>query len=91
MEFNILMRKSVLTNLLISLVTIVLVVGAFASFQRKRSSFELIDFTFARRNGVIVVKNVDTGSGAARAEGRWRGNRRSRSGQRPGHRQCAAQ
>ena len=61
------MRKSVLTNALISLLTAVLVVGAFASFQRKRSSFERIDFTFERNNGVIVVKNVDVGSGAARA------------------------
>ena len=67
MTITVLMRKSVLTNILISLLTIVLVVGAFASFQRKRSSFERIDFTFARHNGVIVVKNVDTGSGAARA------------------------
>src|SRR6478609_6688472 len=61
------MRKSVLTNVLISLLTIILVVGAFASFQRKRSSFERIDFTFERHNGVIVVKNVDSGSGAERA------------------------
>ncbi|HEX9161773.1 MAG TPA: ATP-binding protein [Thermoanaerobaculia bacterium] len=58
------MRKSVLTNILISLLTAILVVGAFASFQRKRSSFERIDFTFQRQNGVIVVKTVDAGSGA---------------------------
>jgi len=61
------MRKSILTNVLISLLTAILVVGAFASFQRKRSSFERIDFTFERNNGVIVVKKVDMGSGAARA------------------------
>src|SRR5438067_10922955 len=61
------MRKSILTNLAILALTVALVVGAFASFQRKRSSFERIDFTFARRNGVIVVKNVDPESGAAQA------------------------
>ena len=31
------MRRSVLTNLLILTVTVAIVVGAFASFQRKRS------------------------------------------------------
>src|SRR6202165_3317466 len=61
------MRKSVLTNVLISILTIILVIGAFASFQRKRSSFERIDFTFRRPSGVIVVKTVDPGSGAERA------------------------
>ncbi len=61
------MRKSVLTKVLITLLTAVLVVGAFASFQRKRSSFERIDFTFQRKNGVIVVKTVDQASGAERA------------------------
>ncbi|HEV8658991.1 MAG TPA: PDZ domain-containing protein, partial [Thermoanaerobaculia bacterium] len=61
------MRKSVLANVLISLLTVTLVIGAFASFQRKRSSFERIDFTVQRHNGVIVVKSVDPGSGAERA------------------------
>ncbi|MGZ8830125.1 MAG: ATP-binding protein [Thermoanaerobaculia bacterium] len=61
------MRKSVLTNILISLLTGVLVIGAFASFQRKRSSFERIDFSFRRAQGVVVVKTVDQGSGAERA------------------------
>ncbi|HEX9459759.1 MAG TPA: PDZ domain-containing protein, partial [Thermoanaerobaculia bacterium] len=45
-------------------VTVAVVAGAFASFQRKRSSFERIDFTFTRDNGLVVVKNVDPGSGA---------------------------
>ena len=58
------MRKSIFSNLLIGALTIALVVGAFASFQRKRSSFERIDFTFTRHNGAIVVKTVDHGSGA---------------------------
>ena len=61
------MRKSVLTSILISLLTAVLVIGAFASFQRKRSSFERIDFSFRRAQGVVVVKTVDQGSGAERA------------------------
>ena len=46
------MRKRI-ENVLILALTMALVVGAFASFQRKRSSFERIDFTFTRRNGVI--------------------------------------
>jgi two-component system, NtrC family, sensor kinase len=58
------MRKSILLNLIIGVLTVAIVIGAFASFQRKRSSFERIDFTFTRRNGVIVVKTVDRGSGA---------------------------
>jgi two-component system, NtrC family, sensor kinase len=58
------MRKSLFTNLAIMALTVALVAGAFASFQRKRSSFERIDFTFTRRNGVIVVKTVDPDSGA---------------------------
>src|SRR4051794_41920592 len=61
------MRRSVLSNVVIGLLTVAIVIGAFASFQRKRSSFERIDFTFRRNNGVIVVKAVDPGSGAAAA------------------------
>src|SRR5260221_727240 len=61
------MRRSFLTNLLTPLLTVAGVVGASASFQRKRSSFERIDFTFTRRSGVIVVKDVDPGSGAEAA------------------------
>jgi two-component system NtrC family sensor kinase len=61
------MRRSILTNALIGLLTVAIVVGAFASFQRKRSSFERIDFRFARVNGVIAVKSVDPGSRAERA------------------------
>ncbi|HXA18219.1 MAG TPA: ATP-binding protein [Thermoanaerobaculia bacterium] len=59
------MRRSLLANLVILAVTVAIVAGAFASFQRKRSSFERIDFTFTRDNGVVVVKTVDPGSGAA--------------------------
>jgi signal transduction histidine kinase len=59
------MRRSLFTNILIALLTGGIVVGAFASFQRKRSSFERIDFSFTRSKGVIVVKDVDAGSGAA--------------------------
>src|SRR6266550_1117137 len=61
------MRKSVLTNLGIMALTVALGVGALASFKRKRSSFERIDFTFTRRNGVIVVKTVDPDTGAQQA------------------------
>jgi two-component system, NtrC family, sensor kinase len=61
------MRKSLLLNALIALLTLGVVLGAFTSFQRKRSSFERIDFSFKRNNGIIVVKTVDPGSGAERA------------------------
>ena len=60
------MRRSILTNSVIGLLTVAVIVGAFVSFQRKRSSFERIDFTFERLNGVVVVKSVDPGSGAER-------------------------
>jgi PAS domain S-box-containing protein len=58
------MRRSVLTNALIALLTVGVVLGAFVSFQRKRSSFERIDFSFRRDNGVVVVTSVDPGSNA---------------------------
>src|SRR5688500_3823644 len=58
------MRRSLVTNALIAVLTVGVILGAFVSFQRKRSSFERIDFTFQRDSGVIVVKNVDPGSGA---------------------------
>ena len=61
------MRRSILSNALIGLLTVAIVIGAFASFQRKRSSFERIDFRFERVNGVIAVKSVDPGSRAERA------------------------
>lgn len=61
------MRRSLVTNALLAVLTVGVILGAFVSFQRKRSSFERIDFTFQRENGVIVVKDVDPRSGAERA------------------------
>ena len=61
------MRRSLVTNVLLAVLTAGVVLGAFVSFQRKRSSFERIDFTFQRANGIIVVKDVDPDSGAQRA------------------------
>ena len=58
------MRRTLVTNVLLAVLTAGVVLGAFVSFQRKRSSFERIDFTFQRSRGVIVVKAVDPGSGA---------------------------
>ena len=58
------MRKSVLVNALLAILTAGIVLGAFVSFQRKRSSFERIDFTFQRDGGPIIVKTVDPGSNA---------------------------
>ena len=50
------MRTSVVANVLLAVLTVGVVLGAFVSFQRKRSSFERIDFRFQRVKGVIVVK-----------------------------------
>ncbi len=62
------MRRSILAKIVIGLLTVAVVIGAFVSFQRKRSSFERIDFHFERnQNGAIVVTSVDSGSGAAQA------------------------
>lgn len=61
------MRRTLLTNALIAVLTVGVVLGAFTSFQRKRSSFERIDFTFQRDKGVIVVKTVDEESNAEQA------------------------
>jgi PAS domain S-box-containing protein len=60
-------RRPALLKILIGALTLGVIVGAFASFQRKRSSFERIDFTFTRDRGTIVVKSVDENSGAAAA------------------------
>ena len=61
------MRRSLVTNSLLAVLTVGVILGAFVSFQRKRSSFERIDFTFQRDRGVIVVNTVDRGSGAETA------------------------
>jgi two-component system NtrC family sensor kinase len=61
------MRRSVITNILLAVLTVGVILGAFVSFQRKRSSFERIDFTFRRDHGVIVVQSVDRDSHAAKA------------------------
>ncbi len=61
------MRKRVGATILLAVVTLGLVLGAFVSFQRKRSSFERIDFSFRRHNGVIIVKSVDPQSSAEQA------------------------
>ncbi len=61
------MRRSVFTNVGVGLLTFAVVLGGFVSFQRKRSSFERIDFTFTRSNGIVVVKAVEPNSAADRA------------------------
>lgn len=61
------MRKSLVLNALIAVLTVAVIVGAFVSFQRKRSSFERIDFTFRWSQNVIVVTSVDPDSNAEQA------------------------
>ncbi|HUP64925.1 MAG TPA: ATP-binding protein [Thermoanaerobaculia bacterium] len=60
-------RRTRILHLMIGLLTIVLVVGGFTSFQRKRSSFDRLDFHWIWRDGVIHVDRVDAGSGADQA------------------------
>jgi S1-C subfamily serine protease len=61
------MRRPWISNLLLTALTVILIVGAFTSFERRRSSFERLDFQFHWDHGVIVVEGVDAGSGAERA------------------------
>ncbi|MGA7615030.1 MAG: ATP-binding protein [Thermoanaerobaculia bacterium] len=70
------MRKSHLVNVILTVITLIAIAGAFTSFQRKRSSFERLDFRFhwVEGKGIIIVDAVDPGSGA------------SASGLRPGDR-----
>ena len=60
-------RRSPLFTLLITLLTLLVVAGGFTSFQRKRSSFERLDFEFRWKKGVILVDRVEPGSGAERS------------------------
>ncbi len=57
-------RRSLPTKLAIALLTLIVVAGGFTSFQRKRSSFERLDFHWIWKDGVILVDRVDPGSGA---------------------------
>jgi hypothetical protein len=57
-------RRSLPTKLVIALLTLVVIAGGFASFQRKGSSFERLDFHWIWKDGVILVDQVDEGSGA---------------------------
>ena len=60
------LRKSFFYNALIAIVTLVLVVGGFTSFQRKRSSFERLDFRWTWDRGVICPRG-DPGEWGGRA------------------------
>jgi len=60
-------QKSPILSLFLALVTFSVVLGGFASFERKRSSFERLDFDFHWRNGMIVVDRTEPDSGAERA------------------------
>lgn len=60
-------RKSLVFNTLVTLLTLLVIVGAFQSFQRQRDSFERLDFTYHYQKGVIVVDHVEPGTEASRA------------------------
>jgi signal transduction histidine kinase len=60
-------RRSLPTKLVIALLTLIVVAGGFASFQRKGSSFERLDFHWIWKDGVIIVDQVEPGSGAETA------------------------
>ncbi|HUF17741.1 MAG TPA: ATP-binding protein [Thermoanaerobaculia bacterium] len=54
-------------SIVIAVLTLAVIAGGFHSFQRKRSSFERLDFQSFRDNGTIVIHAVDPGSGAEKA------------------------
>lgn len=56
-----------LFNVLLGVITVIAVVGAFTSFERKRNAFENLDFAYHWDQGLIRVEAVDPGSNAARA------------------------
>jgi len=60
-------RRSVPFHLLLSLLTVAAIVGGFLSFQRKRSSFERLDFRYHWVSGAMAVDAVDAGSGASKS------------------------
>jgi len=60
-------RKSLAFNALITLLTLLVIVGAFQSFQRQRDSFERLDFTYHWDKGIVVVDHVEEASAASRA------------------------
>ncbi|MCM2316711.1 MAG: ATP-binding protein [Thermoanaerobaculia bacterium] len=50
-----------------AVLTLLVVSGGFSSFQRKRSSFERLDFQFHWTSGRIIVDGLEEGGGALRA------------------------
>lgn len=56
-----------LANIALGVLTLLIIVGAFSSFQRKRSSFERLDFQYHRHDGTIRVESVAAGSAAEQA------------------------
>ena len=61
------MRKGAALSLLMAIVTLLAVAGGFASFQRKRSTFERLDFRYHWDRGQVVVETVEPGSHAEEA------------------------
>jgi hypothetical protein len=61
------MKSRKLLSLVMALLTLAVIVGGFASFQRKRSTFERLDFQFHWRQGIIYVDGVNPEGGAAKA------------------------
>ncbi len=59
--------KPLLFNLLMTLVTVVIIIGAFQAFQRKRDSFEKLDFDYHWDKGTVAIDRVVPESDAARA------------------------
>ncbi|HVT03705.1 MAG TPA: ATP-binding protein [Thermoanaerobaculia bacterium] len=61
------MRRSVLFNLILSLLTVAAIAGGYMSFQRKHSSFGRLDFRYHWVSGAMAIETVDPGSGAERS------------------------
>ena len=60
-------RRPSLQSIAIAVLTLAVIAGGFNSFQRKRDSFDRLDFQSHRDRGTIVVDSVDPESGAERA------------------------
>jgi signal transduction histidine kinase len=61
------MKSRKFISIVMALLTLAAIVGGFSSFQRKRSSFERLDFQFHWRQGIVYVDAVTPEGGAAKA------------------------
>lgn len=61
------MNRRKALSIFMALLTLGAIIGGYSSFQRKRSTFERLDFQFHWRQGIIHIDGVNPEGGAARA------------------------